>query len=88
MKQPVLIDHKNLVVYYNPEDLTSLSVIGEIVEFWGNTPPFYAVAKYEGEDMRIQIEKINIKRAETMDKDKKIADLEARIKILEDKNKV
>jgi len=87
--QPKLVDHQNMVVYYDPKDLSGLAVIDKIVKYWGQIEPYFAVAKYEGDESKqaINVEKGNIKRAleKSKDKDNKIADLEARLLKLENK---
>lgn len=44
IKQPIVTDDKNKVVYYAPEDITP-----ELVAYWEAQPGMYAVAVHVGE---------------------------------------
>jgi hypothetical protein len=86
-KDPKLVDHKNMVVYYDRDDLSGLAEIGEVCRYWGSIEPYFAVAFYEGDDSKQKqiVEKSNIKYADEKNKDDKIVDLEARLNKLEKK---
>jgi len=76
---PKLRDEKNMVVYFDKEDITD-----ELIRYWGqDVPPYYMVSEYQpGGEQDAAIEKNNAEYNEKQSQKTRIVELETEVNSL------